>query len=123
MSHELDNIAWDWGVRCFGSNHMCNAPLRALRMVEEAVETGQALGLSRDQLHLLVDEVYKRPRGDVRQEIGGTFLTTRMLCRSIGVDPEWLYLTEIRRCLQKTPEEFAARNKYKLDVGLTAVPE
>lgn len=122
MSNDLDRIAWDWGVRCFGIGHMSDLPLRALRMVEEAVETGQSLGLSRALLHLLVEEVYKRSRGETAQEIGGTVLTTRMLCWSIGSDPEELYLREIRRCLGKTPQEFAARNQYKIDVGLTAAP-
>lgn len=94
MNRQLDQIAWDWGVRCFGAAHMANIPLRALRMIEEAVEAGQALGLNRAQLHLLVEEVYKRPSGDVEQEVGGGFVTMRMLCCALGADPEHLYLKE-----------------------------
>jgi NTP pyrophosphatase (non-canonical NTP hydrolase) len=117
--HPLDCIAWDWGVRCFGVQHMSDTRIRALRMAEEAIELTQALELERELLHRLVDAVFSRPHGSVHQEAGGTLLTVRMLCVALNLDPEDVFLKEIRRCLSKSPEEFAKRNQEKIKLGLT----
>lgn len=133
----LDDIAYDWGVRCFGEEHMNDTKMRALRFLEEAVELCQALGLDRPTLHTLIHEVYARPAGDLKQEIGGTILTLRILIRALrnwtadGPPPlfdgspdmqaptlEALYLREVRRCLSKTTEHFSRRNLEKINLGL-----
>ena len=41
---DLDDIAFNWGCRAFGREHMTNPPLRALRFAEEAVEVSPAIG-------------------------------------------------------------------------------
>lgn len=117
MKH-LINIAWDWGVRCFGLDHMTNVRIRSLRTTEEVIELGQALGVPKDIVHKLVSVVYSKPAGDVRQEIGGSLVTLMCLCESIGVDPEQAFSIEIRRCLSKDPTHFARRNQDKINMGL-----
>jgi NTP pyrophosphatase (non-canonical NTP hydrolase) len=120
MSNPLDEIVWDWGTRCFGVAHMEHTPIRALRMIEESIELAQACGVDHEQLHKLVDIVYARKRGNVNQEVGGAYLTLRMLCRAFELDIEEEYLREIRRCLSKNPADFAARNEDKIQLGLKA---
>lgn len=114
----LTEIAYDFGVRAFGSEHMNDPRIRGLRMVEEAVEAAQALGVERAEMHDLVNIVYDRPPGDVIQELGGTLLTTAVLCRIFGVSIEDVFLTEVRRVLNKSPDHFAKRNQEKMDLGL-----
>lgn len=115
----LQKIAYEWGIRCFGKEHMTDRKVRALRFVEEAVELAQALEVDDVKLHLLVDKVYDRDKGAVPQEIGGCMVTLSVLCETLRIDMENAFLTEVLRCLSKSPEHFAARNRMKTDAGLS----
>jgi hypothetical protein len=113
----MTRIAYDWGVRCFGQEHMNDLPTRSLRCLEEAVELAQVLQVPREQVHKLVDYVYDRPPGDSVQEAGGTLLTISVFCKALGFQPEDVYEIELRRCLEMSPEHFAKRNAEKMRVG------
>lgn len=113
-------LALDWALRCFGREHVENLPVRALRVAEEAVELAQACGIPKEKMLDLVEIVYARPRGQFTQEVGGVLMTINILAASIGLDPDDAFLTELRRVLEKSPEHFSARNKEKIDMGLTA---
>lgn len=116
----LIEIAWEWGCRCFGLDHMNNRRIRSLRTTEEVVELGQALGVPEDVVHKLVTTVYSRPAGNVYQEIGGSMVTLMCLCRSMHIDAETVFLIEMQRCLAKDPAHFAKRNQDKINLGLDA---
>lgn len=116
----LTEIAWDWGIRCFGRPHMENRRIRSLRCTEEVVELGQTLGVPEDVVHKLVSTVYAKAPGDAYQELGGSIVTLMCLFRSFTIDPEQAMLHEIQRCLAKPPEHFAKRNQDKIDMGLDA---
>lgn len=115
----LSRIVWDWGVRCFGLDHMSNHEVRALRAAEEMIELNQCLGVDPAKLHLLIDTVYSRPQGKVHQEFGGVMVTILVLAESVEVDIEICFEDEVHRVLSKSPEHFAKRNQEKLDAGLT----
>lgn len=114
----LRAIVWDWGVRCFGIDHMIDRKVRALRIVEEAIELAQCAGVEKEKLHKLVDMVYERPVGEYWQELGGVLVTTSVFCNSMGFGVEEIFRHEVQRCLSKSPEHFAERNKQKVDGGL-----
>lgn len=116
----LHALALDWAIRCFGSEHVSDLPTRALRTAEEAVELAQACGVGMEKMFDLVRVVYSRPRGSPVQEIGGIMLTVAVLCAVRGYDPDELFLTELRRVLDKPADHFAKRNQDKLDMGLKA---
>lgn len=118
--NKLDELMWEWGVRCFGLAHMTNRGVRALRFFEEAIELCQAVGLSKKQLQHAIDVVYSRPRGSVNQEIGGVRVTLGVLTKGIGEDLDELFYNEVSRCLSKSPDHFAKRNAEKLALGLDA---
>ena len=119
----LARIAWDWGVRCFGLEHMQDWRIRGLCFGEEAIEVMQVLEVSREQAHRLVDVVYDRPIGKIEQEIGGSIVTLAVLCRSLGqAEVEDLFEREVQRVLSKTPEHFRIRNKEKIDLLSPALP-
>lgn len=119
MKHLIE-IAWDWGVRCFGMDHMNNRRIRSLRCTEEVVELGQALGVPEDVIHKLVSQVYAKAPGDVYQEIGGSMVTLTCLCRTMNINPEEALAYEVRRVLAKDPVHFKQRNQDKIDLGLDA---
>lgn len=75
-----------WLLECFGAEIAGNKLERSHRMLEEALELGQAVGCTRDEAHQLVDYVYGRPVGETIQEVGGVMLTLAALCRAHGVD-------------------------------------
>lgn len=118
MIKTLTQIAWEWGCRCFGSNHMSNCGIRALRFAEEAMELAQACGVPEEKALEVVRVIYSRPAGTVLQEIGGSMVTLSVLSRTLGYDIEHAFDVEVRRCLTKDPAHFAERNKQKLDLGL-----
>jgi len=126
MIATLQRIAYEWGVRCFGIDHMTNTRVRALRHAEEAIELAQSLDVEKDKMLLLVEQVYSRPTGDPHQEMGGCMVTLSVLCETFRpldeslrpLSLEDLFETEVRRCLSKTPEHFARRNLEKIATGL-----
>lgn len=75
-----------WLLECFGAEVAGNKLERSHRMLEEALELGQAVGCTREEAHQLVDYVYGRPVGEAAQEAGGVMLTLAALCRAQGID-------------------------------------
>ena len=113
----MTRLAYNWGERCFGFDHMKNLRVRSLRCAEEAIELAQCLEVDRVQMHKLVDMVYDRPSGEVFQELGGVLLTTSVLCHRLGKSVEEVFFIELTRCLGKAPEDFARRNQEKIKMG------
>lgn len=97
MFKALTEIAFDWGCRCFGFEHMNNRSIRGLRFAEEAIELAQACGVSEDKMAELVRVVYSRPVGEAYQEVGGSMVTLTVLCRTLGIDLENAFQVEVRR--------------------------
>ena len=120
MIKALTQIAVEWGIRCFGIEHMQNPRVRALRFAEEAIELAQACGVSEDKATELVRAVYSRPVGQPMQEVGSSMVTLTVLCHTLGIDLENAFQIEVLRCLAKDSAHFAKRNWQKLDLGLNA---
>lgn len=122
MSDELRRLAqlaWQWGVRCFGEDHMHDRGVRSLRLAEEAIEAAQACDVTKEKMHQLVDMVYARPHGGLRQELGGVLVTTAVLAFGhLGEPIDDIFFDEIARCLELPPEHFTERNKEKLRLNL-----
>lgn len=109
---QLQDRVRDWVLTTFGNEN----PLlyeRALRMLEEAVETTQCCKVPRDQVHRLIDYVYDRPVGDISQEIGGTAVGLLALAAFSGVNSEEALLTELDRI--ESPEIRAKARRRDLE--------
>lgn len=112
---EIQRVVVQWGTRCFGVDHMADKIVRAARFLEEAVELAQAVGLPKDHAQRALDYVYSRPAGDPAQELGGVSNTQYALAGALGLSVAECEAKEIARCLSKSPEHFAQRNRDKIE--------
>jgi len=118
-TYKLQMLAFEWGTRCFGKDHMINQRIRSLRHAEEAIELAQVCGVELELMHKLVDVVYSRPHGLPRAELGGSLLTAGVLTLILtGESINEILYEELRRCLRADPEDFAKRNQEKIGLGL-----
>ena len=117
MVHEERGSAWEtygldqavvegWVRRTFGDALMDNPKERARRVVEEAIETLRVAGVSQQEAQALVQAVYAKPPGELRQEIGGVVVTLLALCAHHNMRLDDTAKTEISRILSKDHEGF-----------------
>lgn len=107
----------EWAAAAFGSGHAASIPQRGVRMLEEAIEAAQAAGVDLAMAHKLLDFVYARPIGELRQELGGLGLATLLLAHSAGYSADAEEMREMARVMAKPPEYFRARNEAKNAAG------
>jgi hypothetical protein len=91
---------------------------RAQRVLEEAVELGQAEGLTPERTRAVVDHVYGKPPGDPAQEAGGLGVTLLAYCEARGLSADGEEVREFDRVLSIDPAQFRARHNAKADAGL-----
>jgi hypothetical protein len=116
--NQMQIMAVEWAVRCFGMAHVMDRRVRSLRLVEEAIEYAQSVGTDPEMIHRLTDMVYARPPGEPVQELGGVMLTAAVAADSLGVMAHEVMFRELRRVLAKSPEHFAKRNLEKIGMGV-----
>lgn len=102
-----------WVANCLGVNSAESLRERHLRFLEEALELSQAGGLTKGDLHALLDSVYKQPPGELSQEIGGAMMTLAVLAEahrgSLGILGE----RELGRVTLKS-DEVREKDKAKI---------
>lgn len=118
MKH-LQMLAYSWAVRAFGARHVNTSSVRALRLVEEAIELAQAEHVSKEMIDRCTEVVYSRPAGHHHQELGGVIMTAAIYAEQKGYKLEDVLTAELNRVLSKPLEHFAHRNDEKLQLGLT----
>lgn len=75
-----------WVLEAFGRHSLEDPIERAQRLLEEATELAQAVGLPASQARSVIADVYSREPGDVAQEVGGLMVCVGGLCEGLGVD-------------------------------------
>jgi NTP pyrophosphatase (non-canonical NTP hydrolase) len=75
-----------WALKTFGVRVASNNAQRNHRFLEEALELVQAAGCTEAEARMLVDYVYSRPIGEVKQEVGGVMITLSALCFMRDID-------------------------------------
>lgn len=97
-------IVWEktrvrsWLTKVFGKASLKDVEERGLRFGEEALELIQSLGITQHQAEALVKQVFAKPPGEPRQELGGALVTLASLCVVTGLEAEDAYRTEFMRC-------------------------
>lgn len=92
---------FEWGWTCFGRAPVIDRKERNHRFLEEALELVQAIGLTREESHMLVDFVFDRPVGEPHQGIGDVMVTLALLCSANGFDMLKAGETELTRIWKK----------------------
>lgn len=87
-----------WMVATFGHEITRNRVERNHRFLEESLELVQAAGCTASEAHQLVDYVFGRPVGELRQEVGGVAVTLAALCHANDVNVEVCGEAELTRC-------------------------
>jgi hypothetical protein len=108
-----------WVTRAFGIETMRKPDVRAARVVEEAVELAQAVGVTRETVERIVAYVFSRPAGEPHQEIGGVGLTLLACSSSLRLSADWEEERELRRVLALPIEHFQRRQAEKRACGIT----
>lgn len=119
--HVRQTQVQDWCCEAFGYAHAIDLPQRGVRFLEESIELAQAVGVTREMVHALVDYIFNRPPGEVDQEVGGVSVTLLALCAAHGIYAEDAERKEVKRIFSLPIETFTARNKAKNDAGFNVV--
>lgn len=110
----------DWVAAAFGVEQQTSVPQRGIRLLEEAIEAYQACGCDADMAHKMVDYVFAREPGNLRQEMGGVGMCLLALGGAAGVSADLAEAQEMARVLSKPLSWFAARNRVKNEAGFEA---
>lgn len=113
----------EWCASAFGADHAASIPQRGIRHAEEAIEAAQAAGCDPAMVHRLVDHVYSRAPGELRQEIGGSGITLLALAAAAGASADGEESRELARVLSKPLEHFAQRNAAKNAAGFNVAAQ
>lgn len=123
--HSLQLLCASWVKQTFGDKSLYDLRNRSARLMEEAVELAQVEGVDEEQALKIVRRAYSRPAGKRSQEIAGTYFTFLVYCYATGVWPDLAaYWTsdELKRCRDKGPEAFRAKQREKFEAGTDLVP-
>lgn len=110
-----------WTREAFGVEQATSLPQRAVRLLEEALEAYQAAGGDPGMARKLVDFVFARPVGALRQELGGVGVCALALAAAAGLSADDEERREVERVLAKPVEHFRQRNAAKNEAGFLAV--
>lgn len=114
-----------WAIRSFG-NSTTDLKERARRLLEEAVELAQAVGVEEHQSAEIVRYVYQRPAGQIEQEIAGVTLTLEALhaCYVIQYvtnrDLDEIAEMELNRILAIPMVRLRDKHRAKVRAGISA---
>lgn len=120
MSLMIDSTTLQFQVRnwldaCFGAEIANDRQERNHRFIEEAIELVQACGCTRAEVLQLVDYVYARPAGEIRQEVGGVMVTLVALCLANRQSLDRAAIDEVARIWEKIDQiraKQAAKPKF-----------
>lgn len=106
---------WRWcqetfeGIACWRTNKE-----RAYRFLEEATELFQAVGMEKEDAYAVVEYVFGRPKGELKNEIGGTMVTLLALAAHLNLDVQEALVAEYVRIIQpRVQSKIRAKQKAK----------
>lgn len=112
----------EWMRFVFTETERTDAPERALRTAEEAIELTQAVGVDAATMHRLVDYVFERPVGDPAQEIAGILVTVYSMATAIGADAETVFHREMTRVHKSEVIDRCRRRQHEKREALASKP-
>lgn len=123
VSTEQDTIAMmilNWAKSTFGPVAFDPAE-RAARLLEEAAEVAQAMGVKPEVARAIVGRTYSRPVGEVDKEVGGVLVCAYSICALIGKSPAEALYEECNRVTGRDRSEWVAKHEEKVKDGTANV--
>lgn len=116
-----------WMMECFSMQVCRDSIERNHRFLEEAIELVQSNGCTVSEAHQLVDYVFNRPVGEIKQECGGVMVTLAALSLAADIDMHDCGEVELSRIMQpgimeKIRAKQAAKPKHS-PLPQTAAPD
>lgn len=112
-------ILSEWCERAFGQQIANSKKERGIRVLEEAIELCQSLGVDIDRVRTLCEVVYARPaNGYPAQEAAQVIVTAIVATGTMGRNAAEELDNEVSRILGKDLAKFRARMQEKLDAGV-----
>lgn len=113
-------LARRWSQLVFGEHFDRITPkIRSLRLLEEAIELAQAEGVTIDEVEIVADQVYSKPIGNPKQEVGGVIVCLTNYADTRGYNIEEEFYTEYCRILDpKIMERVRTRNLAGDKIGM-----
>lgn len=103
---------WEWVNECFDRPTAQSYRERNLRFIEEAIELLQSCDMAKKDILDMVEYTFSRPKGEVKQEVGGTMVTLAALCEAHGIDMLKAGEEELYQATLNT-EKIQAKHKQK----------
>ena len=104
-----------WATHTFGIAILANKRERGFRFCEEALELVQAIGITKEEVLKLVDYVFSRPKGTVKEEVGGVGTTLASLCITHGLDMDETFEYELDYKCWPNAEKIRAKHARKVN--------
>lgn len=89
--------------------------IRALRLLEEAIELAQAEGVTMQEVGIVRDQVYAKPPGDPLQELGGVLICAVAHAAVRDWDHEEVFWAEFARIMDPELMEKVRRRNLEGD--------
>lgn len=112
-----------WARAMFGSAVHEDRRERARRIFEEAAELAQAEGVAGCECAVIVDYVYRKPKGNPELEAGQLGQTLLAWADSARVSLWTLIDSEMKRVSKFPKEHWQSRQRAKADIGTARAPE
>lgn len=109
-----------WVEASWGRRVLMDRKERLDRLIEEIIELAQAEDYPEDRIAAITNYVYRRPAGEVKQEVGGVYVTFMGYGHAAGVDVHACGRTEIARVLTIDREKLRAKHAAKVAQGITS---
>jgi hypothetical protein len=112
-----------WMCQVFGEQVLFDLKERSHRFAEEAIELLQSVGYTKEEMKTMLDYVYDRPIGQLRQEAGGVMHCLAALCSGNKLSLEAATLSVLQYCEENSakirekhsnkPDSIASNKNYE----------
>lgn len=115
MTRQFIYNVYSWIRSTFGEPESIDSEkeIRSRRFIEEAIELVQACGTPKEEVAIILDYVYSRPKGEIEQEVGGIMVTLAGHAAVFGYDPETCGNTELNRIRKIDPQKILLKDLAK----------
>ena len=118
----LQNDVARWMEHTFDRETIDSPIERGLRVLEEAAELAQSVGVDDTLAMRVLNDVYEREAGESAQEVAGVTICVAALANALEIDVDRAVREELARCGERSAE-IAAKHALKQARGITSRSE